>query len=51
MFVRGAPSMVEEAVGIYEKCFLQGLKPFPSKNLTPGLKPRPPKELEFFGKV
>jgi hypothetical protein len=28
--------------------FLQGLKPFHSRSISPGLKPRPPKEKGFF---
>ena len=31
--------------------FLQGLKPIQSKRFTPGLKPRPPKELNFLRKL
>ncbi len=37
----------EEAGEKHRKTFLQGLKPIGFRNLTPGLKPRPPKEKTF----
>ena len=33
------------------KPFLQGLKPIQSRRFTPGLRPRPPKERNFFRKL
>jgi hypothetical protein len=43
--------MDEEGAERPEKAFLQGLKPIVYKGFAPGLKPRPPKDEDFFRKL
>jgi hypothetical protein len=44
-------SKAKQAAERLGKTFLQGLKPIGCERHAPGLKPRPPKESEFFRKL